>query len=158
MFSAMRELGAIAQVHAENGDIIEEVTYSTSVSNAFLFHHLLFFSILKCILVLFPQEQKKLLDLGITGPEGHVLSHPEEVSLQGLSRFKSKSDLPLGNISIASAVLLQVEAEAVYRAITIAKQANCPLYITKVMSKPAADVIAKARKRGTRVERATQRI
>lgn len=84
----LKEQGALALVHAENGDIIHE-------------------------------NQQKLLAQGITGPEGHLQSRPEEV-----------------------------EQEATNRAIMLADQVSCPLYVVHVMGKACADTISKARREG----------
>ncbi|XP_068082974.1 dihydropyrimidinase [Anabrus simplex] len=88
VFQTCRRVGAVALVHAENGNVIEE-------------------------------NQKKLLELGITGPEGHLLSCPEEV-----------------------------EAEAVNRACVLANQCGCPLYVVHVMSKGASSVLQEKRLAG----------
>ncbi|VDD87719.1 unnamed protein product [Enterobius vermicularis] len=65
-------------------------------------------------------KQHELLAKGITGPEGHPQSRPEEI-----------------------------EEEATNRACVLAAQANCPLYVVHVMSKDAAIDVGKHRKRGS---------
>ncbi|AJQ97306.1 dihydroorotase and related cyclic amidohydrolase [Gynuella sunshinyii YC6258] len=66
--------------------------------------------------------QRKLLTMGITGPEAHPLSRPTEV-----------------------------EGEAANRAIRIAQSLGVPLYLVHVSCKEAVDEIARARHEGQRV-------
>lgn len=61
----------------------------------------------------------EIVSKGITGPEGHYMSRAEEL-----------------------------EAEATSRAVTIARETGCPLYVVHVMSRLAADIIGEARRRG----------
>jgi dihydropyrimidinase len=62
---------------------------------------------------------KEILAKGVTGPEGHCMSRPEDV-----------------------------EGEATNRAIVIADRVNTPVYIVHVMSKEACDAVRNARKTG----------
>ncbi|KAM7523449.1 hypothetical protein LguiA_013351 [Lonicera macranthoides] len=90
-FKKCKSLGALAMVHAENGDAVFE-------------------------------GQKKMIELGITGPEGHALSRPPVL-----------------------------EGEATARAIRLADFVNTPLYVVHVMSIDAMEEIARARTSGQRV-------
>lgn len=65
---------------------------------------------------------KKLVKVGITGPEGHLQSRPEDV-----------------------------EGEATHRAITLADVVGVPLFVVHVMSKAAADEISRSRALGKTV-------
>ncbi|GMN23618.1 hypothetical protein TIFTF001_043702 [Ficus carica] len=90
-FKKCKALGALAMVHAENGDAVYE-------------------------------GQQRIIELGITGPEGHALSRPPVL-----------------------------EGEATARAIRLASFVNTPLYVVHVMSIDSMEEIAEARKSGQRV-------
>lgn len=71
---ACRDIGAIARVHAENGELVAEVRAehggcvgTQPGSRTFT------------LTPQIPQGAKEALDLGITGPEGIEISRPEEV-------------------------------------------------------------------------------
>jgi dihydropyrimidinase len=66
--------------------------------------------------------QQRLLDQGVTGPEGHALSRPPEV-----------------------------EGEAANRAIMIAATVGVPLYVVHTSCRQAHDAIKRARENGQRV-------
>ncbi|PON75721.1 Hydantoinase/dihydropyrimidinase [Parasponia andersonii] len=68
------------------------------------------------------EGQKRMIELGITGPEGHALSRPPVL-----------------------------EGEATARAIRLASFINTPLYVVHVMSIDAMEEVAKAQKSGQRV-------
>jgi dihydroorotase-like cyclic amidohydrolase len=61
----------------------------------------------------------KLLEKGVTGPEGHMFAREGEL-----------------------------EAQAVHTAITIAETVNTPLYVVHLMKKSAAQEIRRAKKKG----------
>lgn len=90
--------------------------------------------------------------MGITGPEGHPLSRPEEVA-SSFTAFVYSFDPEWNDFN--NSFSPQLEAEAVFRAITLGNRVNCPVYITKVMSKSAADTITQARRKGQRLARFT---
>lgn len=90
-FTRARELGAIVSVHAENGEMVD-------------------------------QMQKQLLELGITGPEGHPLSRPPAC-----------------------------EGEAADRAIQFADVIDVPLYIVHNSCRESVEAIARARANSKRV-------
>ena len=88
IFECCKSLGAVVQVHAENGTAIKS-------------------------------NQRKLKKRDITGPEAHLISRPEEV-----------------------------EEEAVSRAMCLAKDVNVPLVICATTSKSASERILKKRSEG----------
>lgn len=74
-----KDIGAIARVHAENGELVAEVSAIESKSQEGCFFWGLFPTYIPDLAS--PQGAKETLELGITGPEGIEISRPEEVGV-----------------------------------------------------------------------------
>ena len=87
----IKEVGGLAQVHAESGEIVEKLS-------------------------------QRMLENGVTGPEGYALAHSVEA-----------------------------EEEGVMRASTVANQVNCPLLLDSITSNTSADVVKMKKNRGNAI-------
>lgn len=65
------------------------------------------------------EAERKMMIAGISGPEGHAMSHPEEA-----------------------------EVEAVMRACVLANQVGCPLFLPSLSSTAATDILIKRKAKG----------
>ena len=70
-------------------------------------------------MIILQESENKIIAAGVDGPEGHAMSHPEEA-----------------------------QTEAVMRGCVLANAAECPLYITSVMSGAAADIVRRRKEKG----------
>jgi dihydropyrimidinase len=65
------------------------------------------------------RNERNLLNQGIVGPEGYIMSHTEEA-----------------------------EEEATLRACTLANQMNCPLYLSHISSTSTVEIVSAKKKKG----------
>ncbi|RZC41208.1 dihydropyrimidinase, partial [Asbolus verrucosus] len=109
-FDTCQKLGAVAQVHAENGSIIAK-------------------------------NVEKLLAKGVTGPEGHELSRPEEVEAEAVNRacvIAKQSSFKTGshNTSVFNEFVSTV---------------NAPIYVLNVTTEESGNIIKEMRSKGQAV-------
>ena len=81
-------------------------------------------------------QENKLINYGITGPEGHLQARPENVEAEAT-----------GNLSIFFSLCTNHKINFVFtgRAIMLANQVRSPLYIVHIMSKGAANQVILAK-------------
>lgn len=79
-----------------------------------------------------------MIELGITGPEGHEMCRPEEVEGEATARA----------ITIASQVLAASLSLGDFRSVVHNLQVNCPIYIVHVMSRSAAKAVMRGKEKG----------